>query len=313
MNHAVLCALLSCAAFALSGCTIVKYVDPPEPDPPGTGAQKKVIDALVLVEIERDTVQLAPDYQAILGMLTLALQKSNVEIRKLAIAPMYRRSGASVPLIYGQGDPDAEFDEPGEAIAFFARDGGERYLRDKADSEGENLATLGQDLDTRAIYHPETADTNARTYFTTPEDGFLVIQMTSRARLCAYDSEPCKLDGVLPADYFTRQDDRGAQWLVLPGGVSLPKGKIFFLNIATAEGVGEEDFVKACERQPGFNQTNLDYIEPSPNAYFGPFADRVKSSGSWSATLDMCEAMSPTTAAPKIGTIAAQIRGKLGR
>ena len=174
-----------------------------------------------MVELDRTTVQLAEGYQQILAGLTAGLAEENIMLRKVALAPMYRRSGQAVPLIYGQGDPDAEFESYAEAIAFFAQDGGQRYLRQEVDADGENLAALGMEMGTRSIYHPTSADTNATPYYSTPADGFLVVQLTARARECAHSDVSCQLDGDPAATYFTRESGGQAQWLELAGGQGL--------------------------------------------------------------------------------------------
>ena len=161
----LLIALMSCLVLS-AGCTIIRYVDPPEPDPPPSAGPPRIMDVLVMVEMDRSTVQLAEDYQAILGQLTVGLAQANIMVRKVGLAPMYRRSGQAVPLVYGLGDGNSEFSNYGEAIAFFAYDDGQKYLRDRVIADGENLATIGADLDRRPVYHPTTADTDATPYYT---------------------------------------------------------------------------------------------------------------------------------------------------
>ena len=307
----LLAALLSLAL--TSGCTIIRYVDPPEPDPPPTAGPPRIMDVLVMVEMDRSTVQLAEDYQFILSQLTVGLAQANVMVRKVGLAPMYRRSGEAVPLVYGLGDGNSEFSNYGEAIAFFALDDGQRYLRDQVLADGENLATIGMDLDQRAIYHPTTADTDATPYYTVPEHGFLIVQLTSSARGCAHGDEACRLDGVEPAQYFTRQAEGGVQWLELPGELKLGPDRVFFLQIATSEGISEDDFLDSCERRPSFDPVNLDYMEPSPVSYFQPFTDSVNERGGWASYLDMCEAMSPLSSVTAIARISAEIASRMPR
>lgn len=297
----------------LSGCTIIRYVDrepeePDEVDPP----PPKVVDMLIMVELDRTTVQLADDYQTILSSLQAGLIKSGVSVRRMAVAPMYRRTGGAVPLIYGEGAEGSEFSSFAEAIGFFALDGGDLYLRDQADSEGENLATLGINLDTAAIYNPTRATTDATPYFTVPADGFIVLQLTARERSCAYGDTACQINSSPAAAYFTEESGGTASWLALGEGKGLSKSKIFFINIATAEGLSEDDFVKNCESRVGFNSTNLDSMEPSARVYYEPFSDAMSSAGGWAEHMDMCEAMS-TAAIPKLGSLSGQIAQRLNQ
>lgn len=301
----IMAALALLALGQLAGCTIIRYVDRP-PENNGDGPPPRVVDMLVMVELDRTTVQLAPGYQGILTGLTAGLAAQNVQVRKVALAPMYRRTGGAVPLIYGLGDPESEFTDYGSAIAFFAADDGQRYLRDEVDTDGENLAALGLELDTSTVYHPTTANTSATPYFTTPEDGLIVVQLTARPRSCAYDDASCQLDGQAPGVYFTRGGE-AADWLELAGDAGLPRDRVFFVNIATAEGVGEDDFVKRCESKPGFDLAFLDYMEPSANPYYGPLSEAIVKQGGWATFADMCEALSSVQSVPLFTTIGKQV------
>jgi hypothetical protein len=301
--------------FALcSGCTIIRYVEgnnddngTPQPLPP------KEVDVLLMVELDRTTVQLAADYQNILTNLQAGLAKGGVTIRKLAVAPMYRRAGGAVPLIYGEGAPSSEFSTFEEAIGFYARDGGQKYLRDRTDSEGENLAALGMTLNSASIYHPTSASTDNSPYFTTATDGFLVVQMTSKARACGYNDAACKLDGKPAATYFTQESGSSVAWLELTDSTGLDRSKVFFLNVATAEGIDEETFVKRCEKKAGFNANNLDSMEPSANVYYEDFSAGLSDEGGWGEYMDMCDAMGLTGVAKMVsvgGTIGKKLNGR---
>lgn len=298
------------ALFVLSGCTIIRYIEGNNDDNNTDPPPPKIVDVLVMVELDRTTVQLAEEYQTILLGLGTGLGKANVQMRRVAMAPMYRRSGAAVPLIYGEGDASADFSSYAEAITFFAQDDGQRYLRDETDTDGENLAAVGLELGTRAIYHPRTADTSAEAYFTTPADGFIVLQLTARARECAYDEASCQLEGVPAAEYFTRGDG-DADWLELASGQGLPADKIFFVNVATAEDVDEDAFVKKCERSPGFPAAKLDYIEPSPNVYYKELSQQLGRNGGWGKFIDLCDAMG-LNSVNILGSTGAEIGQKLG-
>lgn len=303
-------ALLAMISMSLGGCTIIRYVDNNEnnennaPAPP-----PKVVDMLVLVELDRSATSMADSYQQILGALTVALAAKQVSVRKIGLAPMYRRTGNAVPLIYGLGDPSSEFQDAGEAIFFFANDDGQKYLRDRADADGENLASIGLELDTRSVYHPTTSDPNAAPYFTTPADGLIVVQMTAKARVCAYSDAACQLDGVAPAQYLTRRDAQDTSaWLQMGGLKSLKPDKIFHLLIATGELMDIDAFVDKCEAQPDFPAGKLDYMEPSAKAYYEPLATQLTAKGGKAAFVDLCTAMSPTASVAALGSVAVGVR-----
>ena len=225
-----------------------------------------------------------------------------------ALTPTSPQSGGAVPLIWGLGDPNAEFSDLGSAVFFFANDDGQNYLRDRVDTDGENLAALGLDLDTRSLYHPTTSDPDAVPYFTTPSDGFVVIQMSAKARGCGYSDAACELDGQAPAAYLTQEADGQATWLQLGGAQSLSSKKIYHLSIATTERTDMDTFIENCERQPGFPAGKLDYMEPSEKAYFGPLAEQIRDQGGQGQYVDMCTAMSPVAGIPAMAQIAGEIR-----
>lgn len=294
-------------SMTLSGCTIIRYVDnnnkpePVEPDP-------KVVDMLVMVELDRSATSMAESYQTIYLQLVAAMALKKITVRKVALAPMYRQSGGAVPLIWGSGDPNAEFSDLGQAVFFFANDDGQNYLRDRVDTDGENLAALGLELDTRSLYHPTTSDPDAVPYFTTPADGFVVVQMSAKDRGCGYSDAACELDGQAAGAYFTEQAESKATWLQLGGKESLPSKKIYHLLIATSEQTDIDTFIEYCELQPGFPAGKLDYMEPSVKAYFGPLAEQIKEKNGQSQFMDLCTAMSPVASLPAMAQISGEMR-----
>lgn len=273
-----------------AGCTIIRYVDPDAGDT--DGPPPKVVDLLVMMDMSRTTANLAPDYAEIVGLTIAALGEQNVTVRKAALAPLYSRSEGAVPLLFGQGDEDGEFLSFEEAIAFYTYDDGANYLQDGVESDSENLAVLGAQLDTRPVYHPTTADAQASAYFVAPADGFVVLYLSASPRRCAADDAACAVDGQDAANYFTAADADGVTWLELGGG-SLPVDKVFHGAIATAEGVDYATFYETCSGYPNFPAAKLDVMQPSEeHAYFGPFVDSVKEAGGKGAFVDLCQAMS---------------------
>ncbi len=304
-------ALAAVAMSTLSACTIIRYRDPPEPVDPTEPPPPKVVDILVMVELERSTSSLADAYAGAVTQLVFNLGVQNVTVRKLGVAPMYSRIGDTVPLIYGEGDPNGEFGTVGEAIAFYAMDDGERYLRDRVEADGENLAAIGLELDTRAVYNPTIANTDATPYFSEPVDGFVVVQLTAKERTCGVDDAACALDGGDPASYFTAESEGGVDWLELPGGGKLGKKKVYHLAIATQEGVDFDTFASSCEGRPDFPAAKLDFMEPSSRDYYTGLTGRINDRGGKADFVDMCVAMSPTSAAPELLSVASDIRSDL--
>jgi hypothetical protein len=294
---------------ATSSCTIIRYVDNNDDPKPGE-LPVKVIDMLVLADMDRSSANLNTTYEGILEGVGAALGKTNVEIRKAAVAPLYRRSADVVPLIFGQHDPAADFADASEALAFYALDNGGMYLTDVADGDGENLATLGITLAERAIYHPITADPDSVPYFLEPADGFLIVTLSASPRKCGHDERECQINGLTPATYFSQRDEDGASWIAFPEDASLSHERIFHAVVATEEGVGYEDFYKTCSGYANFPLAKLDVMQPSDKSYFRPFVEGLKRSGSPARFIDLCEAMSSRSLAAFAG-LAAEIRKTL--
>jgi len=295
--------LLTC----LSGCTIIRYVDPPPPPEPPVPPPPKVVDLLVMVELDRATSQLAPYYGQIVATLQAQLLLQNIQVRKTGMAPMYRRTGDVVPLLWGDGDTDGEFSSPADTIGFYAMDDAREYLREDDSVDGENLATLGPELASRAVYHPTTADPIAAPYFTTPADGFVVVYLTAKARVCAHDQVACQLDGVTAAEYFSRETSEKAEWLELPDDTGVPVSKIYHLAIATEEGVSEDAFYDGCERRRDFPAGATAFMEPSGNVYYEAFISELRRNGGNGSFVGMCEAISTMSGGTAMASAASDI------
>lgn len=293
-----------------TACTIIRYVDNNQNNDPNL-PPPKTVDMLVMMDMSRSTANLAPDYGKVLAITIAALGKQNVAVRRAALAPLYSQAGGAVPLLYGEGDEDGEFFSFEEAIGFYTYDDGAEYLQDAALADGQNLATVGKELDSRAIYHPTTADTAATPYFEGPADGFVVLYFSAAPRRCSMDGSACAIDGSGPEDYFTRTDGEGVEWLELAGGTSLPKNKVFHGAIVTAEGVDYDTFYQACAARPQFPAGKLDVMQPSEeHAYYGPLIEGLKEEGAPAHYLDLCEAMS-AAGEPAIIQLATKIRAML--
>jgi hypothetical protein len=307
-------ALIVAASLALlTGCTIIRKV-------PGGGGggggggdgetEPKVVDVLVQTHLRRSAANLSGDYETIVGKLAAELSANNVEVRGVALAPMYRRHGGTVPLLWGRGADNSQFSSIGEAIRFYTRDDGATYLTDEEAVDGENLASLGMKLDTRSIYHPSMASPDARAYFSQPKDGLVVVSLTAAPRRCNAGDAECQLNGQSPGKFFTKENEGAARWLSLPGG-GLPTSKTYHAAIVTAEGIGFDEFADACRSKPNFPQTRLDVMQPSEEkSYFGPLTDAIDSNGGHASRVPLCDAMS-ANADEVIGGLADDIASSL--
>jgi hypothetical protein len=225
------------------------------------------------------------------------------------MAPLYAQAEGAVPLLYGEPDEKGEFGGFDEAIAFYTYDDGAQYLQQESSSDSENLATLGAELNTRALYRPTTADTNATPFFKEPTDGFVVLYLSASPRKCSANGDGCAVGGVDPTTYFTRSSGGTVDWLKLAGGGSLPKDKVFHGAIVTAEKTDYDTFYDQCSSYPNFPIAQLDVMEPSEDhAYFGPLIEGVQNNGGAGEVIDLCEAMSGRGEPAVIG-MAAKIRG----
>lgn len=293
----------------LSGCTVIRYVDNNRNNGED-GPPPKIVDMLVLVEMERGTANLTEDVGTIIISLQTALQQQKVNIRKTAMAPMYGRSEGVVPILYGEEDEASEFSSFAGAIFFYTQDDGVSYLRDHATADTENLAALGQTLDQRAVYRPTAADPEARAFFDEAADGFIVVHIATSPRRCDASDEACSsVEGMSPVDYFTEQSDgEVADWLSLAAGSGVPKNRIFHAVIATQEGIDYDAFYESCTAFPNFPATKLDVMEPSNNVFFTSFASGIRDRGGEAEFVDICETMS-SQGPLALGQLSVKIRG----
>lgn len=295
MNTRLLTFTLIYITIILCGCTIIRYVEPPEeedvgPIDPGV---PKVLDVLVMVDLDRSAANLAPHYNSVLASIGMALELNNVTVRSAAMAPLYSRSGQVVPLLYGENDPRSEFAHWGEAILFFTYDDGALFLQTPAQADGENLAILGPEIARRAIYRPTTADPEAIPYYGEAGDGLLVVYLSASERPCGANEASCQLDGQQPGRYFTATGDNGhASWLTMADGTGLSPRRILHVPITTTEGVDFGTFESRCTRETGFPAGLLDVMEPSQNNYYGALVQQINSNGGRAMSADLCQAFS---------------------
>ncbi|MFP4599690.1 MAG: hypothetical protein ACOC9W_00380 [Persicimonas sp.] len=301
--------LLTIAALS-QACMIVR--DSPSDNNGGSNTSEPdptVIDMLVLTQLDRSSGNMAPAYSQVLSNLEMHLGERGVAVRQMALAPLHRRSSEVVPLIYGRDDPQAQFSSTEEAIGFYALDNGAQYIQQMADAEVENLAALGLDLDERAIYRPTSGDPTARAYFGAPADGLLVVVISATPRLCEPSAPDCQLDGVPPAEYFTREDaDGNASWLSFSGDESLGADDVFFASIVTAEGVDSAQFDEKCRAYANFPASSLDFMQGSQTRFYRPFSESVRNQGGNATVVDLCKAISGQGSAAM-----ESLAGKIGR
>lgn len=311
-------------AVSMAGCIILRQ--PPEDDPPPDGGggdggdppPPKVVDVLVQVDLRREAGSLTSHYQRILSGLAGELVERNVEVRRFALAPMYRRidgggGGNVVPLLYGEGAETTEFGSMQQAMNYYMTDDGAQELRSTSAVDGENLAELGMNLDGRSIQPAQGADPSGRAYFRPPVDGFVVVSMTASARKCSAGSEDCQLNGSSPGAFFTQSSDGVATWLNLPGEEGLAASKIFHAAIATGEGYDsysawEDD----CTSEPNFPTVELNAMEGSEKRYFKPLHEQIRNNGGKASFLRLCRAMSsnsPSAISSLAGDISSMVGG----
>ncbi|RAL24709.1 hypothetical protein DL240_00425 [Lujinxingia litoralis] len=179
-----------------------------------------------------------------------------------------------------------------QTLLYYISDEGQRHLDQQSDGVGENLAALGLDLDRAAIFDPTGVGSDSSAYFHEAADGFVVVYLSASARRCAHQSAACQLNGQSPANYFTHESGELASWLNLPGPSGLPAERIFHLSVATPEGISFERFADQCLAEPNFPAATLDVMEPSPDAYFAPLLDGLRTKGASGYNIDVCTALS---------------------
>ncbi len=270
--------------YMYSACMIVV-----EPTPPVASAPK-VLDILVLSDTERSTAALASGYNDVVSLLVGFLSEQNVRVRAIGLAPLYRRLGDTVPLLFGEGDKSAsvEFARIDGALRYFAADSSSLTLG--TEDEGANLAVLGKALPSTGIYYPNQHSTNPRAYFEPPVDGFVVLTLSATPRRCAYNE--CSVQGMSVAEYFTATEEGQARWLKFPGAEGLPVARIMHLAVSAAEGGSYDEFYTACRAEPNFPSALLDAIEPSPKPFFGPMTKAISEAGGRAMYLDLCTVLS---------------------
>ncbi len=314
LNKAVLC-LFVASLFTTTGCTVFRDRDPKTEEDGGGKVviEPKEIDLLVLVDLDRGAANLSGHYQNVLATLNGELAKKKINIRSAAMAPLYQRTGQSVPLLFGQGHDSSEFSNFGDAITYYTLDDSQNHLPDKTKADGQNLADLGHTLGNQPIYHAESADPTGKAYFSEAADGMLIVYLSASARPCALNDAGCMIDGQTPpVEYFSEvdpidPDEPIAAWLKLANNTGLHPKRIFHLAIVTPEKVSYTDFANRCNSYPNFPATTLDVMEPSPNAYYEPFIKELQKAGGNGNILDLCQVLSSNDRTT-LATIANQIQ-----
>jgi hypothetical protein len=300
--------LLTLAVLLTASCMVIIH----DPKVDRGGKRTLHAQLLVLVNLDASAANMAKAYGKLVQQLqlALALQTPRIWIDTRAILPLNRTVGGSPRLIYAEqvADPSATA-TPGSmtggshAQALGSTDGGlptidpskvpasglgdpnvmaqvlqaalqQQYLvEDPNRSEQQNLAEFGLMIGQQVVYQPDGTDVSAVPVFAAPENLFIVLTLNHLRRPCGVNDVACQLGGQSPMAYFSATDLSGnALWLNFGPGASLPLSHIFHLAITTQEGVQGEDFYTRCSKQPGFPADYVDLIEPSPAAYYGPFA-----------------------------------------
>ncbi|MFW5968758.1 MAG: hypothetical protein ACOCV2_14635 [Persicimonas sp.] len=302
--------LLALAAALCGACTIVRDPPPENNENNSNGKPPPAVDVLVVSQLDPNAAELSGRFEQIVYGLTGALAEREVKVNRVALAPLYRQAEGAVPLLYGEGDEEAEFESLSDAIVYYGRDEGSESLQDSASGESENLAALGMQLDQRSIYRASSGDPSGQPYFGEPSDGFVVVVLSATERKCGLDDDVCRLDGQSPADYFTAGGEDNADWLSLAGDEDLGTDKVYHAAFATTEGGDRDSFEEQCEARTGFPSTTLDFMEHSPTGYYEDFTREVRRSGGKASYVDLCDAMAAQGIAIIEG-LAADIEGML--
>lgn len=313
--------LVAALCIAMASCTLIRYDD--NGDNGGNDNHENgpvlndipidapVIDALVMVDLDRGAANIMDAYYQYLALIEHELTERDVYIRNIAVAPLYRQQSQQPALLYGRGAPDNLSPDLSETLEHFVSQDGLAHLDGAVETPGENLAALGANLDRESIFNPETASEEGRAYFDEAEDGFVVFHLTGTTRACGHDDGDCALDGQPPAKYFTDEDGETGQatWLRLPGSTGLSVDDIAHISVVTPEGMDYETFVDTCADQPNFPMAYIDFLEPSEeHEYFGPKMRELDNEGGAGEVVDLCTAFS--TRAPNS---ASRIAGEIAR
>ncbi len=306
----------------LAGCTIIREVESNDDDDDGNGDHPydyiyddipfdddtRIVDALVVVDLDRGSSQIMGAYYDYLDTVRFALAMENVFVRDLAVAPMYGRQNHHPPLLYGEG-ADNNMGSLDQTLEYYVTDGHD-HLDDRVDAPAENLAAIGLGIGSEPIYNPQDGAGDGSAYFTEAEDGFVVFHMTHTARACDHGASDCHVDDKAPADYFTETTAGIADWLALPGN-GLAPDDIVHVTIATEEATDFDSFADRCDSEPGFPTSHLDHLEPSEQyLYFGNFVDDLNAEGGVGDYVDLCRAFS-NRALTQAGSTASTIAGSL--
>ncbi len=288
-------AVVSILLFAAVGSCTVVVEEPCDPNGsnglPGGGVP--TVDMLVMIDLQRGSAQLATLYEALIEGLEFALTERDVALRQIGLAPLHHRSGTNVPLIHGT-QAESPFSSMTEAILYYATEGAS-LLSESPGGELDNLAAIGTNLNQKAIHDPFAQAPLPTPYFLEPADGLIVLVISANERRCASNEPACQIEGLNPADHFTREDDNGARWLNMPGG-SLPANRIFHLALVTSEIDDFDRFASECLSKPNFPQGVIDAMQPGGTPFYGPFVQDVRSNGGRGGMEDLCSVLS--TSAP---------------
>ena len=244
------------------------------------------IDVLILATF--DQTPIADYYKVVIEEALDQLTLLDVQARKIGIAPMYKRINDEVPLLYGQNDPEAEFDQISDMLAYYTQMEGLLRLDDESDFDGENLLALGARLGRSAIYHPISAAEGSQYYFEEPRDGLLVMWINPIRRRCGLAE--C-LEGELEGRLIERTPEGLASWANFGGAQHIAAHKVFHLFVGTQEGVDEDDFFSTCENTPGLPARVLDYIEPSPISLYSQLTTALDRAGIPAWRIDFCQSL----------------------
>ena len=151
----------------------------------GTQPEQEPVNVDLLVMLPIDQSPVVDIYPRLINQVVTAMELAFLVPQKIAVAPMYQRMGAEAPILWGQGDPEAEFESYTEAIEYFASDEGITQLEDSdGHHDGQNLLDIGARLGMSAVFHPSAPAAEGRYYFDEVPEGLVVLWINPFSRRC---------------------------------------------------------------------------------------------------------------------------------
>jgi hypothetical protein len=244
---------------------------------------------IMLVRLSRATLGVAPEIDAVYRAVKASLFAEHYLVSHAVVAPLVANEELTQPFYWescATPPPRSLLD----VLVFYAS------RSTVALGQGNPhalLARLGKQLAQERPAYPQELVAAYRAsdvpFVTAPASRLVVVYVDLLPRECAL--EGCDIDGTPIADYFSAEEGGSLSWLSI-AGQSLPADSVTHLAVVTDEsGEARPDFVARCLAEPGFRLAAIDFMTPSPNAYFAPFVARLgKASAKRASLIDACSA-----------------------